>query len=209
MDQNRDSKRENSNATLSSSGASYGMGEVNPDSVLIRRIQQDDEDAFTVLVRRYINSATRFANYMVHSRDTADDIVQGVFVYIWENRKSLVPEKSLKSYILTAIRNKVLNDRKAMRVREQHYNTTLAEAGAEIGKNHTPSIENLILTEVAVNEALSRLPERRQIAVRLRIQEEMTHAEIGEVLGTTTDNAKKLVTRAIAELRVFLGIVSP
>jgi len=209
LDQDSDPHREKREVPESGSKADSAQRTMNPDTLLVQRIQQGDEDAFTIIVRKYINSATRFANYMVHSRDIADDIVQGTFVYLWENRNVLDPEKSLKSYIFTAVRNKILNERKATRVRERYSQITQAESTAGVGKTYVPSAENQILTEVAVHEALCMLSERRQLAVRLRIQEEMTHAEIGEILEITTDNAKKLVNRGLAELRNFLGIVSP
>ena len=60
----------------------------------------------------------------------------------------------------------------------------------------TPSPENTVLNETTMQTAMGKLSERRREAVRLRIQEQLTHVEIGQILGISAIAAERLVFRA-------------
>ncbi len=61
-----------------------------------------------------------------------------------------------------------------------------------------------MLTTSTVQAAMLQLSERHQVALRLRIHDEMTHAEIGEILEISPETAQRLVSRAVANLRKIL-----
>lgn len=187
-------------------------GDIRVDSnfeeeiALIARLREGDTEAFRALSKHYLNMLTRFAYYMSRSRDLADDIVQHVLIGVWENRVSLEPDRSLKSYLFRSIRNRALDERKAAMVRDRYKDGAYQDAVAGVIHAYTPSPESGILTTITVQNAIDQLSERRQLAVRLRLEEGMSHAEIAEVLQLTPENAKRLVARSITELRKILGV---
>jgi RNA polymerase sigma factor (sigma-70 family) len=87
---------------------------------LLMRMHDGDEQAFTELVTRYLDHATRFAYYLVRSQDAAEDIVQGVFVSIWEHRHMIDPNRPFKSYLFRSVRNRVYDERKASIIRDRY-----------------------------------------------------------------------------------------
>ncbi len=172
------------------------------------RVRGGDVDAYGKLIDIYIDGVTRFAYYIVGSLDTADDVAQSVFIWLWEHRENIDPHRSIRSYLLGATRNRALNERKSDVVRERYRSRIQADAEAGHISSEVPSSEDAFLSADAVQFALTQLSERRQLAIRLRIRDEMNYNEIAEVLRTTPDTARKLVTRALEDLRKILSKVS-
>src|SRR5690625_5089969 len=75
----------------------------------IQKINQGDESAFEQLFHLYYDRLCMFSAGYVGSSDQARDIVQEVFIALWENRQTLTIETSLKSYLFQAVRNRSTN----------------------------------------------------------------------------------------------------
>lgn len=168
------------------------------DLVLIALLQRGDAKALATIMLQYTDRLTRLAFYTTGSRDVADDIVQRVFVELWERRATLHLER-LRPYLFRAVRNRAINECDATAVRTRYRATAHVEAAAI-----EPSPEDRILTETVVHSAVNQLSERRRFAIRLRFDEQMTHAEIGEVMEISPLAAQLLVTRALVDLRGIL-----
>lgn len=177
------------------------------DAELVDRLRARDSRAFETLFARYFDMLVRFAYYIVGSRDGAKDVVQDVFVRIWEQADVLAP-RSVKQYLYTAVRNRALDERKHESVRTHHQETTRASAEADASLLETPSPEDAILNKATIQAAIRKLSDRRQQVLRLRLEEQLTHAEIGEVLGISTVAASHLVIRALEDLQKVLGVAS-
>src|ERR1700744_3703066 len=66
---------------------------------LIARWRMGDVRALTTVVETYSDALIRFAYYLLGSLDWAQDVVQDVFVHIWEHPESFAPTRSLKQYL--------------------------------------------------------------------------------------------------------------
>lgn len=187
-----------------STRADFDYEESSQESILVARVREGDSEAFRILVERYMDSVTRFAFYIVHSHDAADDIAQNVFVGMWQYRETLDPARPLKSYLFRAARNRALNEKKSNAVRNAYMEQVQAELDSGSTTAFEPSPEGLILSTSAVQDALEQLSDRRRLALRLRLEDEMTHNEIAEVLDLSYEAAKRLVGRALAELQKIL-----
>ncbi len=184
--------------------ADFDYEESSQESALVARVREGDSKAFRILVERYMDSVTRFAFYIVHSHDSADDIAQNVFVGMWQYRQTLDPARPLKPYLFRATRNRALNEKKSNAVRNAYAEQVQAEQDSGSILAFEPSPEGLILSTSAVQHALEQLSDRRRLALRLRLEDEMTHNEIAQVLDISYEAAKRLVGRALAELQKIL-----
>lgn len=177
---------------------------------LLRRLRLSDSEVLRLIVEQHITRLTQFASSMLRSPDAVDDVVQGVFVWLWENRESLDIRGGLRPYLLRAVRNRILDHRKAELIRKKH--TIEAEQpdvySIYYGRSYTHSPEDEILTNDAIAIALARLSERRQLALRLRLNDGLEYAEIGEILGVSSETATRLINRALTELKEILREVS-
>jgi RNA polymerase sigma-70 factor (ECF subfamily) len=178
------------------------------DAELVVRLQAQDARAFEILFGRYFEALVRFAFYRLGSRDAAKDVVQDIFVHIWEHPESFIPLRSLKQYLYSAVRHHALDVWKHDAVRARHYEATLASIEANPSSVMAPSAESVILDKATIDVAMSRLSPRRQEAVRLRFEEQLTHAEIGQVLGISKDAAERLVHRALDDLQKILNVLA-
>ena len=70
------------------------------------KLKTGDEEAFNFIFNNYYEGLVLFALGFINDRDQAEEIVQGVFVKIWENHKALDIKTSIKSYLLKAVQNK-------------------------------------------------------------------------------------------------------
>lgn len=180
--------------------------EISNEHTLLARIQVGDADAFRIIVETYIGRITEFAAAMVRSNDVAEDVVQKVFVWMWENRETLDIKGRLKPYLFRAVRNRILDYRKSEAIRSRYQGEMQGQILGELAM--TPSSENAILTADMVQAALRLLSERKQQAVRLRLFDDMTHSEIADILGVTPEASAQLVSRALTDLKKILTEMS-
>ncbi|MBN1116480.1 MAG: hypothetical protein JXA77_04725 [Bacteroidales bacterium] len=68
-----------------------------------------DNDLFATVFEELYEPLCRFCMTFIHQKDTAEDIVQEQFVYLWENWSRLSEIEAIKSYLYTSVRNKSLS----------------------------------------------------------------------------------------------------
>jgi RNA polymerase sigma-70 factor (ECF subfamily) len=173
------------------------------ERLLIEQVRNGDGRAFAELVSQHISRLTRFARYLLGSDDTAEDCVQSVFVHLWEHRQRLDPDRPLRPYLLRAVQNRVISERRAEGVRGKYRDAQLLTAS-----EHTavPNPEDAILTGAMIQNAIQQLPERRQLALRLWLSEGLTDPEIADVLGISLQATDRLIRRALADVRDILVV---
>lgn len=174
------------------------------DRVLVARLQAGEPQALASLMAEYTNRLVKFAFSVLGSRDAAEDVVQQVFMDLWDRRMALAPDSYFKAYLFRLVRNRLLDEQKALAVRERYKAAARVNESPSVAGAFVPSPEADILMNASFQKALEQLSERRRLAIRLRLQEEMTHAEIGEVIGITPLAAQLLVSRALNEIRRIL-----
>ncbi len=176
------------------------------ECALAVRIQQGDSHAFALLVDRYLDRLTRFAMAMVDSHDAAEDVVQHVFVWLWESRAAVDPARPFKSYLYRAVRNRVLNERDGTHVRARYQSLVASEISSGARLSSVASPEGAILSAEELEYVLRQLPERRKAAVRLRYEAQLSYDEIGDAMGISTQAATQLVLRGVEQLRILLRV---
>jgi RNA polymerase sigma factor (sigma-70 family) len=113
------------------------------DDALLRLMSQDDQDAFSLIYRRYWESLFITAAKALRGKEEAADVVQDVFLSLWNRRHEIQIESSLAAYLQTSVRYKAI-----------HY----------IEKNITRRDYLALLTDVAVNT----LPASAEIVLQLK-----------------------------------------
>lgn len=168
---------------------------------LIQHVREGDPDAFRALMEQHFAHASRLANTFVHDQDAAEDIAQGVFARIWNQREHWDPSVSIRAYILGSVRHAALNVLKHRDVQSRYAALEIVED--RIAHNGTDRLER-VAQLVALHHAITDLPERRRFALTLRFEMDLTYPEVGSALGISANAAKELVVRTIESLRVRL-----
>lgn len=170
---------------------------------LARRIRDGDPAALETLFHEHYAALCRFANRYLHDRAAAEDLVQDVFTSVWAGRSRLDVHGSVRSYLFAAVRNRALNARKHQLVERDW---ELDEAIPDVRALHrAPPRPDDLLDEVErrsrLRAALEALPERCRLVMQLRWEEQLTHAEIAEVLGITVKGVERQLARGLRALR--------
>jgi RNA polymerase sigma-70 factor, ECF subfamily len=182
----------------------------DPDVRLMVQVRGDIAGAFETLVERYQNRLVGILFHLVGNREEAEDLCQEVFLRIYKARKGYRPRAKFSTWLFTIANNLALNH-----LRSKGRNpsvpigspVTNSEAVASVAqqlssREGTPSAQ-MRQTELAdlVRDALSVLNEDQKLAVLLNKFEEMSYAEIGDVMGRSSAAVKSLLARARNQLR--------
>lgn len=178
----------------------------DPDIRLMLQVRDDVQGAFEVLVERYQHRLLALMVNMVGSKD-ADDLTQDVFLRIFRARKGYRPRAKFATWLFTIANNTVLNHLRGKGRRPESPLDGSTDSQSSLAarvpaRNETASTQ-MRRAELAdiVREALDRLGEDQKIAVLLSKFEEMSYAQIGEVMGRSEAAVKSLLARARMTLR--------
>lgn len=141
----------------------------------------------------------RFAYTLVRSSAVAEELVHDVFLALWRDRTHWRVTTSPRLWLYGAVRNRALNHRRHERVAGDVAQREPVVAMGEPPVDPHSAVEAHELDE-RVSRALSSVSERRRIAMTLRWRHDFSPAEIAEVLGTTQEAVRVLITRARQEL---------
>jgi RNA polymerase sigma-70 factor (family 1) len=177
------------------------------DPEIVSAIRIGDEVAFEKTFRKYYERLCHYATSLLKEEDEAEEIVQTVFLTIWEKRADLEITLSLKSYLYRAVHNHCLNRFKHATVREahrtytQHFIPQSYESVSEV--IHANELEERI------HAAVSTLPEQCQIAFRMSRFEELKYQEIANQLGISVKTVENQIGKALKILRNALAEYLP
>lgn len=170
------------------------MGENN---ILIDRLKVNDEAAYQQLFDTYFRRLHHFAERMVFDAEVAHDLVQAVFISLYENSGKLSAQSNLSGWLFVSVRNsclKYLRDRKV----EDRRNVLYVEA--TLNSESIEWIDDEELLE-KIYLAIKNLPDKcRQIA-EMRLIKEMKFSEIASELSISENTAKVQVHRAILKIK--------
>lgn len=170
------------------------------EQVLVRAVQQGDEDAFGALVDRYLESAYATALSVLRNTHDAEDAVQSAFIRALERIDQLKPGSPFGPWFYRVLRSTCLNLRRREALRS-HEEIPVSAAG---GRDPERDLQDE-LTRESVMLALGELPEMQRLAITLYDLEAYSHQEIGEILGIAVGTSRAHVHHARRALRRLLG----
>ena len=178
---------------------------------LIIRIKLGDKQAFELLFRKYYVRLCGFANKFLDDPDLATDIVQEVFIKIWEGRVDLDSEDSVKSYIFKITQNLSLNKLRRSRIESKY----LEILKLEYHENQEFSVyESLLAQELGNNItlAIAKLPAECRKVFELNRIEGFKYKEIAEKLDISVKTVEAQMSKALrilrTELRDYITVVT-
>lgn len=172
------------------------------EGVLIQHVREGDNEAWEYITRKFYASLLNFIYGMVHERETAEELVQDVFVNFWVKRERLEITISLKSYLYRAARNHTLNFIKRRKF-EQDYQQRLGRS-MSFSKNETEDAFLFSELEKKLYAAIESLPEQRREIFRMSRFEEMTYKEIAEAMDIPVRTVHYQIGLALRDLRDML-----
>ena len=173
---------------------------IDAEHVLLEEIRQGNKDAFNRMFLHFYSPLCEYASQFVSNTD-AEELVQEMMVYVWENRAYLVVEKSLKSYLFVSIKNRCYNAIRDQKLRERIHNCLYEKL-----KDQIENPDYYIYNELAVNidKAVSDLPENYRETFKMSRFGEMTNAAIAKQLGISVKTVEYRISQSLKILRIKL-----
>jgi RNA polymerase sigma-70 factor (ECF subfamily) len=171
-----------------------------PDQLLVDRVRQGDAGALELIFRRYGRLLLDVVHGYLAASDESEELIQDLFLWIWEHRASWTVPGELRPYLLTAARNRALN-----RIRHRRVEERLA---GRVQSESTPDpLSALTGDELAavVARAIAELPPRCREVFRLIRQEELSHREVVALLGVSSKTIEIHMTRALSAIRAAVA----
>lgn len=169
------------------------------DYILLNLLMEDDQLAFTEIFERYSTLLVNHAYKILGDQDEANDIVQDVFLTIWNRRNELIIMGSLSSYLYKATKNKVLNYIAHEKV-VARYSNSISDFIENVYVLADSNLREKELEAVIAKE-IALLPEKMREVFLLRKVEELSYDEIAAKLNITDKTAKQQVYNSVKILR--------
>jgi RNA polymerase sigma-70 factor (family 1) len=180
---------------------------VNPvnlyEAILLEKLKNGDQTAFSTIFTRYYRDLTLFANSILHNTEHSEEIVQDVFVKLWENCDSLQIHSSLKSYLVKSVQNRCIDWIRHMKIRNRY--------GSEVLDNPVISAndaeEYVLYSELSgkIDTILEHLPEDVANTFKMNRYDGLKYHEIAEKLDVSVRTVEVRISKALQMLREKLG----
>ena len=178
------------------------------DEDLMGRVAEDDERAFTELVRRFQGRVMNLVSRVLNDRECGDDIAQEVFVRVFQHRRNYRRGSKFSTWLFTIAANLAKNE---IRRRVRRRNWFSLNALQEVLKDSaiqladpTEGRESLMEREQlqdAMGRAIATVPEKYRLALVLRDLDGLAYEEIAQVLGIPGGTVRSRINRARGMLR--------
>ena len=175
------------------------------DNELFLQISTDDQLAFRRLFDRYRQRLFAFAWQLCHSAADAEEIVQDVFLRLWEQRTRLPEVTMPRKYIYTMTRNRTLDVLGKIARNDQAVRQMWATMQQSGDGNDTEQLLYAEDSRKVVQLALSRLPEKKQLVFTLSRHDGLSHQEIADRLGLSVQTVKNIMTEVLKHIQYFIS----
>ncbi len=162
-----------------------------------RSLKDGDEESYRELFLSYYKPLTAFAVKFVSDRENAKDIVQSVFIKLYEKRDSILVEGNMKAYLYSAVSNACVNYLKKESVRSGHQIAYMHMQSDVFFHDALEQTEE----ELRIHDAINALPSQcRRIFTMSRL-EEKKNQEIADELSISIRTVETQISNALRTLR--------
>lgn len=174
----------------------------------LREIKNKNHFVFKRLFEDLYSNLVLYANGYLFDKSSSEDVVQEVFVYLWENSENIHLKSNLNSYLYAMVRNKCLNILKSIKITDS---TKVLELQAIFDMEYSlDAIEDEGKHQLyeQVTRILEDLPIKMQTIVKLRFLSNYKYSEIADELGLSVNTIKTQLKRAKVKFGKLMVLLS-
>lgn len=170
--------------------------EKNISDNLLRKFNDDSHAEYEFVFKSYYNKLSYFANSIVDCEAVSQDIVQDVFVKLWQIEKNFESFDKLSSFLYVAVRNHCFNY-----IKTQHYKNKPIDSSTILPLDDS-TMDNIISAEIlsTINQAISTLPSECRKVMDLTMQG-YSSVEIAKIMNLTSSTVRTQKARGIQLLK--------
>ncbi|MFD1629910.1 RNA polymerase sigma factor [Pseudopedobacter beijingensis] len=171
------------------------------DQQVIALLKDSEEKGLTILFKKYWSFLYSVAFNVFRDKDVCEDIVQEIFLKIWEKREELEIRTSLKTYLLSSVKYEVYRQLKKEQAKSPittEVSESLFAASVEKNLEHKELVHNIA-------SAVNSLPPKCKEIYQLSRNEYLSHKEIAHKMNISTKTVENHLTKALKHLKVSIG----
>jgi RNA polymerase sigma-70 factor (ECF subfamily) len=173
---------------------------------ILVRLKEGDSNAFESVFKFWYEPLVHFANEYISDLESARNIVQNIFMKLWEKHALVDPDSNLRAYLYIATRNACLSHLRHLRLetvyfeksRKSYEDLQLNYEALEELKMEQIDFSNL---EKLIQDTIDSLPERCREVFLMSRYDELKNKEIAEKLNISVKAVEANITRAMNKLR--------
>ena len=176
------------------------------DPLYIEGLIKGDKHCFQKVFEVYHPQLYRHVLRFVKSQELTEDIIQEVFIKLWENRHHLNPTLSLKAYLYKICKNHIIN----ILNRAAKESSMKKEILISSAFSHTQSEDNFIYSQYIsiANEAIEHLPAQRKIVFKMCRLEGLEYQEVADKLGISKHTVRDHMQKAGKFIKEYFFIIA-
>jgi RNA polymerase sigma-70 factor (ECF subfamily) len=176
------------------------------DQSILEKILAGDKEGFRILFDRYYKRLYLYASSYLDDQFIAEDVIQEIFISLWENRNNLEISSSLSSYLFSAVHHRCIHYLRRLKTRNLHRQREilrLREAEILLENSNDSVFSEIDTYEIRriIKQVTDSLPEKTQQIFRLSRTGRLTNAEISRHLDIHIKTVEYHITKALKAFR--------
>ncbi len=159
-----------------------------------------DPQSFERIYRDFFPGLLSYAKWLIKDESDAQEIVQDVFLKIWESGQVYEADPRLKAYLFKAVKNKALNFLRDKKKFSRDENEAIV---IDYQMNAQERLEFNTL-KAQIDFAIGRLPDRCKMVFLLKRREGLSHKAIAELMEISEKTIENQMTKAMKMIKEFL-----
>lgn len=169
---------------------------------LCRRLKSSDRAAFKRVFQMLREDLLRYVRSLVHREAVVHDLVQDVFIALWEARETLDPSLPLKAYVYRMARNAAYRHLRDTRTHlRKHEQIKRERNGLDASMEVRDSSLDATMLANKMREWIAVLPDRQREALVLSRFHQLSHREIASVMDISPRTVNNHIVRALGSLQ--------
>ena len=174
------------------------------DESLVKRFARGDMKAFDSIYSTFNQKLQKFIFTLIKNEPDTEDIVQEVFVKVWENREKLKDYSSFDSYLFSIAYNTTISLLRT-RVKENKYVEFIKSVQIEV--DEPDFVEGFKSDEIneKINLLIEKMPPRQREVFKMKYFQNFSYKEIAETMGISTNTVENQIVKSHKFLKENLG----
>ena len=178
---------------------------IHTDETLLSLVADGDKEAFTMLYRRYWESLFASAARALRSKTDAADLVQDIFLSIWNRRNDLRVTGSLAAYLQTSVRYKVIKYIEK-NITRRDYLVLITDVLVNYQPPDAESQLQIKELQHVIQSAVEQMPNKMREVYQLSRKHHLSHKEIAERLDISDETVKKHIQHALQIIKTAISL---
>lgn len=173
--------------------------------IFIELYQKNNRQAYTMLCEEYFDRLFLFASNMIFREDVAKDIVQEVFIQMYEKIPNFVNIYALQGYLFKCVRSRCYNYLRDLKVQDKHQ---MLYAQAIAMSDNMDVLDDDFFSSLdydkimyEIEEVIENLPDKCRDVCRMRFIEKRKYIDIARTLNISENNVKMQISRGMEKIR--------